>query len=1262
MDNVIEASTSNVSVVHDNQSIQSEAKPMNININKNSVKKFDWIVYKYTIKQLNINAEYKALRHFNKYARPGTKNYIKYLRNLYGIMPYFDERIYMKYANINENITLEQLYIYFRTEGYKNFPLDENYDRLYYDIEETFDADAYYKRYNDVIDNYLYTDDNYDAGSDEWETGSQMSSITSFSQMSTATTQTRGSMLSTFIDNANNHRHGRIVSHDERVAQTNNDEYNKWKETLYNWYEVKDTLNKKVYKFYQENKDKHPMDNKYYLIKYNISNPLFEPSVYIKINNLNYNLNYNDDLDRIYKIYSKNQLLDDNYYRLYYDIPDDLKIEIFIQRYFNFFENKKDFFKIITQEQNNYVYMVFNKLKDLDNFSYLDDTYFKLYYNIPDEFNFHSYITRYPEITNKINSKNLKSVNKYVKISKETKYIYENFKVYNTQYELDDNYYRILFNIPKEFDYNIFITVYPEVVKINNLQDDTVMNELSDYVKESVLFDNKIKLYKYYSENSEKYNFNDTYYNKYFIKENNILVSFNADTYIDMYEHLKLKIKSIQFDKNENKKEYYELYFKYLLKEFEENPLDDKYCKKLYNICDDLDANSYVKRYTNELSSKITNINENTLEYNEKVYQLVNLNTMPLDDNYYKILNKLPQEFDAQIYIKKYPDIKLKLFNIPEDTIEYNKQLYSLVNLELMPLDENYYRLLYDIPDDLDFKLYLQIYPDVLDKLNDNDYNNETDFRISFYKIINLKLMPLNDEYYRLKYKIPELLDSISYVKRYPDINDELKGLSENTLEYNKKVYSLCTTLLNYFKLDEKYYKIKYDIPFLFHLQSIVMYKTEHNINFDNNYVNEYQWFYNEGKNKIDLLSEKYLNILFSVTDDFKWKIYYFNNKDEIDNSPFDKIINTLDDDNINKLKSYCHFKTKNMNITDFLENNVISINNNNELLETINIDKKKYYNIDIDFNHLNYSDNHPYFYMNTRINVTSDFVYLFYTDKITLKDLYELYKNNKNHENISTKELFTSKELQIEEKFIKNYEYLLLQNIDSKKYKDYFVLNDFIEDFYRNRNRNSYIKLEEKNESDIIDKVINNKNLKHRILFNNYKKINYNNLFYKFKNEKLNFSSNKTDINIAYIYFAYDKSLFTIANFLNSIKYIPDNAKVYVFTNHNEFDEIFNYMNNVETIFTNTINTISMDVVINTHIIDYNYIFVWNANYMMMNDHTFINNEILDNIMISNNNINYVNIGILRKKIGNTFKTISNDDNLATFRKHKKMHFIVSI
>ena len=143
MDNVIESSTSNASVVHDIQTSNTEVKPMTININKNNIKKFNWKVYKFTIKQLNINAEYKALRHFNKYAKPGTKNYMKYLRNLYGIMPYFDEKTYITHANINENISLEQLYIYFKNNGYKEYPLNDNYDKLYYNVKPVFNAVAY---------------------------------------------------------------------------------------------------------------------------------------------------------------------------------------------------------------------------------------------------------------------------------------------------------------------------------------------------------------------------------------------------------------------------------------------------------------------------------------------------------------------------------------------------------------------------------------------------------------------------------------------------------------------------------------------------------------------------------------------------------------------------------------------------------------------------------------------------------------------------------------------------------------------------------------------------------------------------------------------------------------------------------------------------------------------------------------------------------------------------------------------------------------
>ena len=1153
MDNVIESSTSNASVVHDVQSVQPRATPMNININTPRVKKFDWKVYKFTIKQLNINAEYKALRHFNKYARPGTQKYIKYLRNLYGIMSYFDEKTYMLYANLSENITLEQLYIYFRTTGYKEFPLNEKYDRLYYNIEEIFDTNSYYSRYSDKIDNYLYTDDNYDAGSDDWETGSQMSSLTTFSQASTSTTHTRGSMLSSFVDNANNHRHGRIISHEERTTQSNNDEYNRWKEQLYNWYEVPDTLNKKIYKFYQEHKDNYPLDNKYFLIKYNINNPLFDPSLYIKINKLSYNLNSSDDLDRIYTLFSKNQHLDDNYYKIYYDIPDDLNIDMFIKRYFEIFENKRDFLKIINQEQKNYVYMVFNKLKESSNFCYLDDIYFRLCHNIPNEFNFNNYITRYPEIINEINNKNLDDVNKNVKIKKEEKYVYENFNVYTAQYGLDDGYYKIFYNIPQEFDYNIFIKVYPDVVSINNLQEESVIYKLSDYVKESVLFDNTKKIYKYYNENRKKYDFNDAYYHEYFIKEHNISEKINIETYIDMYEHLKIKINCIHFNKDENKKEYYNLYYKYLINELKENPIDDNYYRLLYKIPAELDVDNYVKRYNSELNEKISNVPENTLEYNQKVYQLVDLKNMPLDDKYYRLL-----------------------------------------------------------------------------------------------------------------YNIPDLLDPINYVKRYPDINDELAGLTENTLEYNIKIYNLCKTLLTYFKLDDKYYKIKYDISFLFHLQTITRYKVKYNLE-NNNYENDYQWFHEEGKNKIDLLSDEYLNILFNVPDEFNWKIHYFNKNSEINSNDVDEVIkNSINENNINKLKSYCYFITKNTNIIEFINNNKPINNNNNELLKNMDIERKTYYNIELDFDHLQYSDENANFYMNTRINVTSDFVYLFYKNKITLENLYNLYKNNIQHEHIIQIESITEKELEVEQQFIKNYEYLLSSIIKPHKYKEYFAMNNFIEEFYRNKKNKNHINLNDTTEHDIINKIMynnNNDHIEYKKLFNHYKKLNYTNLLNKFKNKEVQFSNNITDLNIAYVYFAYDTSGFAVANFLHSLKYIPKNTNIYIFTNNSMFDDICNCMSNIRTISVDKIENISVipEGLINEYIND-NYIFIWNTNYIMINDHTFMKNDIINDIMISNTNNKYINIGILRKKITNTFKNINNSQDLDTFRKHKKMNSTILI
>ena len=54
--------------------------------------------------------------------------------------------------------------------------------------------------------------------------------------------------------------------------------------------------------------------------------------------------------------------------------------------------------------------------------------------------------------------------------------------------------------------------------------------------------------------------------------------------------------------------------------------------------------------------------------------------------------------------------------------------------------------------------------------------------------------------------------------------------------------------------------------------------------------------------------------------------------------------------------------------------------------------------------------------------------------------------------------------------------------------------------------------------------------------------------------------------------------------------------------------------------------------------------------------------NEITNDIMVSNTNNKYINIGILRKKITNAFKNINNSPDLDTFRKHKKMNNVILV
>lgn len=791
----------------------NRTNPMNLNISNADIKKFNWKIYKYTIKQLNINAEYKALRHYQKYCKPGTKNYIKYFRNLYSIPPDFDEVSYCKYANITKRLTHEQLYAYFRERGHKEYPLNETYYKIYYKTENSdlFNVNAYYERYHEEIDNY----DDYDGYDDEesvdWETGSQMSSmssITAFSRssnMSTSSNVTTRSMLSTFVDHANNHRHGKILSRDERIIQQNTDDYNNWKENLYNWYKPLYIENKKIYKFYKENGETYKLDNKYFYLKYKITNPLFDPLTYSKYKNINFS-NTLFDINNICRVYSStNMILDDNYCRIHYDIPDELDPLVFIQRYNNIFYSKMDYLKIMEQEQKDFIYISFNNLKNNSDFTGLDSKYFKLKYKIDVNLDFSSYLERYSnikhEILNNSNDLNMKNI----RIAKEELYLYKNYNKYQYSYVLDELYYKIYYKIPEIFDFDTYLKIYPNLIKELDLKSKEILLEIPDYVKDTLLDNDKCKLYKFYSTMGVNYPLNDSYFELYHKDVYKIPDDFDISMYSNVYDN-----DLVNELKNINKETNNDVYIKKLSICLKTYPLNEHYYNLKYNLSDDFDVNIYRKIY---------NLYEDSLV---NLYKNINLDKNPLNKTYYKLKYDLPEDLDEDIYIKCYPELNFLLCDYNRETIEYNIKLYSIIDLNLKPLNEKYYKLKYNIPDILDIDIYLKMYETTLleniedakkiEELKKAEKNSIHYIKIA-YSLIDLINRPLNDDYYKIKYEIPKELDIVIYEKRYPEIINIVTKENKSLEQFKLQLYETYNSLNEYFPLDENYFKIKYNIP-----------------------------------------------------------------------------------------------------------------------------------------------------------------------------------------------------------------------------------------------------------------------------------------------------------------------------------------------------------------------------------------------------------------------------------------------------------------
>lgn len=1321
--------------------------PMNLNISNADIKKFNWKIYKYTIKQLNINAEYKALRHYQKYCKPGTKNYIKYFRNLYSIPPEFDEVSYCKYANITNRLTHEQLYAYFRERGHKEYPLCETYYKIYYKTENSdlFDTNVYYERYQDEIDNY----DDYDGYDDEesvdWETGSQMtsmSSITAFSRasnMSTASNVTTRSMLSTFVDHANNHRHGKILSRDERIIQQNTDDYNNWKENLYNWYKPVYVENKKIYKFYKENGETYKLDNKYFYLKYKITNPLFDPLTYSKYKNINFS-NTLFDINNICRVYSStNMILDDNYSRIHYDIPDELDPLVFIQRYNNIFYSKMDYLKIMEQEQKDFIYISFNNLKNNSDFAGLDSKYFKLKYKIDVNLDFSSYLERYSnikhEILNNSNDLNMKNI----RIAKEELYLYKNYDKYQYSYVLDELYYKIYYKIPEIFDFDTYLKIYSNLIKELDLKSKDTLLEISDYVKDTLVANDKCKLYKFYSTMGVSYPLNDSYFELYYKDVYKIPDDFDIFMYSKVYDN-----DLVNELKNINKETNNDVYVKKLSICLKTYPLNEYYYKLKYNLPQDFDVNIYSKTY------KLT---ENSLT---DLYKNINLDKNPLNNTYYKLKYNLPEELDEDTYLKCYSELKFLLYDYVVGTLEYNIKLYSIIDLNLKPLNEKYYKLKDNIPDILDIDIYLKTYETTLleniehaekiEELKKLEKHSMKYLKVA-YSLVDLISRPINENYYKNKYEVPIELDIVAYEKRYPEMTNIVNKEDKSLEQFKLQLYETYNTLKEYFPLDENYFKIKYNIPvyvdfttyfdkydelklelekvdkntfdyytkacelidlenksldiyffklkykipesldlniylsrynelnqYVQHLQKdsfeyvdklcslidlinkpidVEYYKIQYNLpelfdvyiylqrysvleervkHLEKNTINYEAYICSIVNFQENPLDDIYLKLYFDVPMRFNWEYYYLEHIEVLENS----ILDYKGNENTKKIKAYCYYNCGHTTIKN-IKNKKDKIVNTNEIIE--------------------YCKKYSHLFLQTRIDIDYNFCLLFYKNEIIEKDLYELFKNNVN---IDTIKINKNNECYENEKiYIENYEYIC-SNISRKmntSMKDVLLIREFIEEYIKNNHSSYHIKFNEINHEKIINNIIfDNTNNIYKKAFELYKNKNY--LINNIKNNTIRFLKDASTTNVVYIYYAYDEKSLTLCNFIHSLQYIPYNSNVYIVTNNNSFNLVDNkYYKNI-----NIINYVTTSKLLKEIIKDMNcsHVFTWDVKYLMANEHLFT--DLDNNILIGYVNLEKktLNSGILRKLsyIQNNIKNETEDYlNLLTFRKHDKAY-----
>ena len=345
---------------------------------------------------------------------------------------------------------------------------------------------------------------------------------------------------------------------------------------------------------------------------------------------------------------------------------------------------------------------------------------------------------------------------------------------------------------------------------------------------------------------------------------------------------------------------------------------------------------------------------------------------------YWRTYYKIPNNFVEESYKKylNFSSIKFQ-FNNFEDLYKF----YITKGIEMYPLNDQYSRIHFEIPDDFDAKIYITVYPEA---------KKENDNQIYHFYHYNKESFPLNAYYYRLKYNIPDDFDISVYNQRYNFNYNE-----SNAYQFFKNIGKVS------YPLDSKYYAIKYNIPDDFDIQ---VYNQRYNFNY--NITNAYQFYKNIGQYSYPLDLE-YYNLKNKTVFNRKYKNNIPNGNHFFDNQHHNTKIYTdnFNESNITILNSNDldgnDWNDINLYGNNLASNNLASNNSDDNILTSNNLDGNILTSNNLDGNNLD-SNLHD---KNVRaiLKIPQDFYYENYNLRYELNlneiESYKYFnKNGKKH------------------------------------------------------------------------------------------------------------------------------------------------------------------------------------------------------------------------------------------------------------------------